>query len=165
MNRTLSVIGGGRLTKCRSVLRMSAPDPTPRQRTPRTVLWLALIVALGLGLRSYHYLRNPPVWHDEAALIHNVLHLDWADLLGPLYYSEACPPLFLAAEKAIVALLGDGTFALRLLPFTASCVVVVALLVVARSVLPRWGQLWFALVLACGDHLLWHCCEAKPYAV
>ena len=84
------------------------------------MLWLALIVALGLGLRSYHYLRNPPVWHDEAALIHNVLHLDWADLLGPLYYSEACPPLFLAAEKAIVALLGDGTFALRLLPFTAS---------------------------------------------
>src|SRR5262249_13046968 len=139
--------------------------PVPAEKGRRAVPWLGAIVAVGLGLRSYHYLGNPPVWHDEAAQIYNVMNLDWAHLLGPLYYSEACPPLFLSTEKALAALLGDGTFALRLLPFLASCAALIALIAPARLVLPWWGQLWFAAALACSDRLLWHCCEAKPYAV
>src|SRR5436190_18584394 len=133
----------------------------PRGRFP----WVLLIVTLGLALRTHHFLGNPPLWHDEAAQIQNALDLDLADLLGPLYYSEACPPLFLAAEKAVVALLGDSPFALRLLPFLASCAVMVGLVLIGRLILPRSALIWLALVLAGSDRLLWHCCEAKPYAV
>ena len=35
--------------------------------------WTAAWVAFGLGLRLFHYLRDPSVWHDEAFLILNVL--------------------------------------------------------------------------------------------
>src|SRR5260370_1178441 len=35
----------------------------------------------------------------------------------------------------------------------------------ARRLLPLWGAVWFALLLGCSDRLLFHCCEAKPYAV
>src|SRR5689334_11034751 len=72
--------------------------------------WLiAALVALGLGLRAYHYLRDAPVWHDEHALIWNVLTKQGAELLGPLHYSEAAPPLFLALEQGVVHVLGDST--------------------------------------------------------
>ena len=57
--------------------------------------WLALWVIVGLVLRLIHYVRSPSVWHDEAALIVNVIDLDFARLLGPLLHSEAAPPLFL----------------------------------------------------------------------
>ena len=90
-------------------------------RTLRPLPWFACLVALGLGLRTYHYLVNHVVWHDEAALINNVLGKTFAEYLGPLYYAEAAPPLFLALEKVAVLALGSATYAVRLLPVLASC--------------------------------------------
>ena len=105
------------------------PAQRPRGRVP----WLLLIVGLGLGLRTFTWVGNPPLWHDEAAQIYNVLHLDLAEVLGPLYYSEACPPLFLVAEKAVVAVLNavckvraldcvcPGVFLFSRTPLTGRC--------------------------------------------
>ena len=59
------------------------------------------LVALGLALRGYHYFREPSMWHDEAAVAVNVLNRGYADLLGPLTFHEAAPPLFLWLEKAV----------------------------------------------------------------
>jgi hypothetical protein len=123
------------------------------------------LVVFGLGLRFYHYLVNYPVWHDEAALINNVLGKSPAEYFGPLYYSEAAPPLFLILEKAAVAVFGSGTFALRLVPFAASCAAFLGLVFIGRRVLPAGALPWFILLLATSDRLLWHACEAKPYAV
>lgn len=129
--------------------------------------WLGVpaAVILGLALRSYHYLRCPDVWHDEAALIVNVLGLSFSRMLGPLIHSEAAPPLFLMAERAIVLGLGDGEYALRLLPFAASCL---SMLLFAGLAWRMLGPLSAALAVglfAVSDRLLWHSCEAKPYAV
>src|SRR5262245_40065354 len=146
--------------------RAAAPTvPLPTHASRRGLVWLTLLALLGLSLRCYHYLSDPPVWHDEAAQIYNVLHKGHGDILGPLYYSEACPPLCLAVEKVVVGLLGDGTFALRLVPLLASCAGLVLLLILARRLLSPPAGLWFALLLATSDRLLWHACEAKPYAV
>src|SRR5260221_10638968 len=81
---------------------------------------LPVRVRSGLALRSYHYLRVPAVWHDETALVVNVLDNDFASLLGPLRWHEAAPPLFLWVERAVVLILGDDLLALRLFPFLAS---------------------------------------------
>src|SRR5205823_10849940 len=94
--------------------------------------WTGLLVTLGLALRLYHYLRDPSMWHDEAALVLNVLGKSFTGLLGPLFFAEAAPPLFLWVEKAVALLLGDGTFALRLVPFLASCAALVGVVGVAR---------------------------------
>jgi hypothetical protein len=124
-----------------------------------------ILVLFGLLLRGYHYLRNPAMWHDEAALVLNVLGKSFSELLGPLYFSEAAPPLFLWAEKVLVLLLGESTYALRLLPFLASSAVLVLGWMFARRCLSPSAALWFLLLLACSDRLLWHACEAKPYAL
>ncbi len=80
------------------------------------------LLALGLALRGYHYFREPSMWHDEAAVAVNVLNRGYADLLGPLTFHEAAPPLFLWLEKTVCLALGDGVFALRLPAFLASCI-------------------------------------------
>jgi hypothetical protein len=131
-------------------------------KRPRFLIGGAIL--LGVLLRSYHFFRDPVVWHDEAALLINVVRLGFGDLLGPLLHAEAAPPLFLWLERTAALLLGDGTLALRLPPFLAS---LAALGLVAwtawREVGPT-GACWTTLLFASSDRLLWHACEAKPYA-
>jgi hypothetical protein len=122
------------------------------------------LVLVGLALRLYHYARNPAMWHDEAAAVLNVLDKTFRELLGPLEYAEAAPPLFLWLEKLVVLTLGDGTYALRLLPFLASCAALMLFAWLARQVLRPRAVAWAVLIFACNDHLLWHACEAKPYS-
>jgi hypothetical protein len=131
----------------------------------RAIPWTTCLVALGLGLRLYHYLRNPSMWHDEAALVLNVLGKGFADLLGPLCFCEAAPPLFLWIERVVALTLGEGTYLLRLLPCLASCAALLLLVPVARRVLRPAAVPWAILLFASADNLLWHACEAKPYSI
>jgi hypothetical protein len=138
---------------------------------PDLARWLAgrrlvlLLLAFGLALRAYHYLRGRCVWHDEAALLVNVLERGFLDLLGPLRFHEAAPPLFLWLTKAASLLLGDGVLALRLVPFLASCAALLLLASAARHLLSLGALPWALLLFACSEQLAWHTCEAKPYAV
>jgi len=131
----------------------------------KPAFWTACFVVLGIVLRVYHYARNPSIWHDEAALILNVIGKNFAELLGPLRFSEAAPPLFLWIALPVFLTLGDGTYALRVVPFVASCLALVLLAVVARRLLAAEAVPWVVLPFAVADTILWHSCEAKPYAV
>lgn len=124
-----------------------------------------LLIALGIGLRAFHYLRDPSMWHDEAAIVLNVLERDYGGLLGELSRTQSAPPLYLFLEKTIILLLGDSTLALRLLPFLASCGSLVLLYGIGRRVLPAAAVPFALVLLAFSDRLLWHACEAKPYAL
>jgi hypothetical protein len=128
-------------------------------------VWTVVLVILGLTLRTYHYFREPAVWHDEAALIVNVLGKSFQEQLGPLYLAEAAPPMFLWVEKAVVVTLGDNPLTFRLIPFLASCLALLLLVPIARRFLKPEAVPWAVLLFACSEQLLWHCCEAKPYAV
>jgi hypothetical protein len=139
------------------------PEMPSRWLSRTHILWIILI--LGLALRGYHYLRNRAVWHDEAVVLVNVLERDFGELLGPLRFHEAAPPLFLWSCKAAALTLGDSPFAFRLLPFLASCAALVLLVRVARRLLSPEAVPWAVLLFACSEQLLWHCCEAKPYAL
>src|SRR5206468_12575562 len=86
-------------------------------------------------------------------------------LLGPLRFAEAAPPLFLWVERGVILSLGDSTFALRLVPFAASCLVVVLVARVGKMLGGTTLALWATLLVATSDRLLWHACEAKPYAI
>jgi hypothetical protein len=134
-----------------------------RSRTG-TVALIAAVLA-GLGLRAYHYARDRPVWHDEAALVLNAIGKSYSELLGPLFFHEAGPPLFLWLTRAASQGLGDGPFALRLVPFLASCLALVGVAVVARRLLAPGGAALATALFALSEMLAWHASEAKPYAV
>ena len=101
-----------------------------RRRAPFPGCCLSLVLACCCGCCTM--CRDPAVWHDEAAMILNVLAKDFGALLGPLLHYEAAPPLFLWLEKACVLLLGDSTYALRLPSLLASCGSLVVLAWLAR---------------------------------
>jgi hypothetical protein len=124
-----------------------------------------LLVVLGLSLRAWHYLRGPSIWGDEAALIVNVLGKDFGELLGSLLLHQAAPPLFLWLEKAVSIVIGDGTYALRFIPFAASCASMVLMAYVGRRVVRAEALGWVLLLFAVSDRLLHHACEAKQYAL
>ncbi|HWB13924.1 MAG TPA: glycosyltransferase family 87 protein [Pirellulales bacterium] len=127
--------------------------------------WTGTFLAIGLVLRLYHYLRDPSLWHDEAALVINVLDKSFLELLGPLRFSEAAPPLFLWLEKGVSLIAGESLLALRFAPLAASCAALVLFVPVARRVLHPAAVPWAVLLFAVSDRLLWHACEAKQYAV
>lgn len=133
-----------------------------RSVAERHVAWL---VVLGMALRAWHYLRDPSIWTDEANLILNVLGKSFGELLGPLSFAEAGPPLFLWIEKAVSLTLGDGLYALRFVPFAASCASMVLMPYIARRVVRPAAVGWVVLLFAVSDRLLHHACEAKQYAV
>jgi 4-amino-4-deoxy-L-arabinose transferase-like glycosyltransferase len=130
---------------------------------PWYLCWFA--VGFGLVLRLARYLANPSVWHDEAALIVNVLQRNFQQLLGNLSFSEGAPPGFLWLERALAITLGDSTYLLRLVPMLAGCLSLLLFAWLAWRLLPRSASPWAVLIFACSDRLLWHAAEAKPYAL
>lgn len=138
---------------------------TVLDRPRRIISWTGILVVVGLALRLLHFWRDYVVWQDEAALLANVLTKNFREMLGPLALFEAAPPLFLWLEKACLIAMGDAMYALRLMPFLASCGSLLLLTWLARQVLRADAVPWAVLLIACSDRLLWHSCEAKPYAV
>lgn len=123
-----------------------------------------LLVVLGLALRLYHYLREPSLWHDEAALVVNVLGKTFSELLGPLRFSEAAPPFFLWLEKAVTIVWGDSLYALRAPSLLAACAALLLFVPLARRWLAPAAAPWAVFLMAASDRLLWHGCEAKQYS-
>ncbi len=141
------------------------PAPQPKRVRITTATGLVLLVGLGLILRIYHFLCMPSVWHDEAALLVNVLRLDFRQMLGPLLIHEAAPPLFLMIERAVMLVFGDSIVALRMVPFLAGCASVVLVALLAKRLLAPHAAMWAVALFAVSDRLLWHAVEAKPYSV
>ena len=73
----------------------------------RPSFWIGVGLAPGLFLRFYHAGRNPLIWHDEAALVINLLLKYYSELLGPLYWVQPAPPFFLWSERSMVLLHGE----------------------------------------------------------
>jgi peptidoglycan/LPS O-acetylase OafA/YrhL len=141
--------------------RLTRPLPVP-SLTPAGLT--AAVVGIGVGLRLLHYLRNPDVWHDEAALLVNVVERSYGGLIGALTFNEAAPPLFLWVERAIAVGVGDSPWTLRLLPLAASCAALVAFIPLVRR-LGRGAGLVALLLMACSPELVAHSVEAKPYTL
>lgn len=130
----------------------------------RIALCLTAFTFLGYGLRAWHFMRNDPVWHDEAALIVNVLHKSYGEIWGPRFFEETGPPLFLALEKAVASVLGDSAMSFRLVPLAAGFAAFFLTLRAARKLAAPIEVAVLAFAFGLSDRLLWHCTEAKPYS-
>jgi hypothetical protein len=129
-------------------------------------LLIPALVVLGLGLRSYHYLRDRAVWQDEAGLLLTVTARGFGDLfLGQVDYHQAAPPLYLCVLKTVSLTLGDSSYALRLPSFLASCAALFLFVSLARRLLSPQATTWAVLLFAVSEQLLWHASEAKAYSV
>ena len=91
----------------------SSPDDAKRKSCACRGL-LLLVVCAGVIFRSVQYAWRTSLWHDEALVTLNVMHRTYAQLLRPLDYTQAAPPLFLWIERWIYLHWGFGEDQLRL---------------------------------------------------
>jgi surface polysaccharide O-acyltransferase-like enzyme len=127
-------------------------------------IWMTAALACGIALRLAHYARTPDVWHDEAALLVNIVERGYRELLEPLTYDQAAPPLFMWALRWIVEHVSDELWALRL-PSVVASLAALLLLVPATRVLQARVAPVALVLMAASPRLLWHSAEARPYAM
>lgn len=122
-------------------------------------------VAAGVAVRAARFADNRALWYDEAMLALNVVERGFSDLLRPLDYTQAAPPLFLLLEKLAVAGLGESEQALRLVPFLAGVTALILFRLLAARVLPGLGGLVALALFAVAEPLVYWSTEAKQYSL
>jgi hypothetical protein len=127
--------------------------------------WRWACVAAGVLVRLAHVLRDPPLWHDEAALVLNAVYLDVAECFGRLLHHEAAPPVFRVLERLTRRTCGESALALRLPVLLIGCLSLILFAALARRVVPPRPAVLATALFAASDRLVWHATEAKPYAV
>jgi hypothetical protein len=137
----------------------------PVRPAPRIAIgFFVALVLLGVGLRLTALLSDRCLWLDEAMLALNLVNRSPAQLLEPLDWNQGAPVGFLLAVKATISTLGTTEFALRLVPFVASCAGLVGFVWLARRILPAHAALFATAMLALSPYLISYAGECKQYA-
>lgn len=124
---------------------------------------MLVAVVFGVACRVRQYLADTSFWADEASLVINIRVKTAKQLLGPLQFDQAAPPLFLLAERGIVRTLGEGELAMRSMPFACGLMTLGLFVLLSRRLLePPWDAL-AVLLFGISEMLIWHSTEVKPY--
>jgi hypothetical protein len=129
-------------------------------------LWLVLgaFLAVGVAARLRQYAGCPSYWYDESYLLLNVFSRGFADLLGPLAYRQAAPPVFLWSLRGLYELGGGSEWLMRLPALLSSLAALALMVPLARGVVGGRGWVWAVAFCAVSNHAVSHGCEVKPYA-
>jgi|GEM_PF-1463413 len=124
---------------------------------------LLIAMVFGTACRVRQYFADTSFWADEASLVINIRMKTAKQLLGPLEFDQAAPPLFLLIERGIVRTLGESELAMRSLPFTCGLIALGLFVFLSRRLFePPWDAL-AVLLFGISEMLVWHSTEVKPY--
>ncbi len=131
----------------------------------RRCFHLVLIsVAIGMILRVVQYLHHNSYWNDEAALVLNIVRRNLRDLLQPLDFAQAAPPLFLWAERGLYLRFGSSEYVLRALPVLLGLASLPLFAMLAWRLLRPVGAAWAVAWFAVNDRIIPQVCEVKQYS-
>lgn len=83
-------------------------------------LLILLIVLIGIFLRTYVYLQNVSLFHDEGGMALNLVEKSYRQLFFRLDYCQQAPPLFLVMSKFMISKFGITEMVLRFMPYIFS---------------------------------------------
>lgn len=121
-------------------------------------------LALGAGLRVYHWAAGRSLWLDEAYIAANVQARDLIGLLQPLEYNQSAPYLFLASTDVLTEFLGFDERVLRFLPLAASLVSLALFWKLAQGRLNPWLAALVVAAMSFTYQLVYYAQEFKHYA-
>jgi len=140
----------------------SLPDGQSWARRHAVALMVGVVVFSTI-CRVRQYLADTSFWADEASLVINIRMKTARQLLGPLQFDQAAPPLFLLIERGIVGALGESELAMRAFPFVGGLIALGLFVFLSRRLLePPWDAL-AVLLFGISEMLIWHSTEVKPY--
>jgi hypothetical protein len=123
------------------------------------------LAGIGLVLRTRAFVFNRAMWDDELMLALGVSDRGLGELLlEPLAYGQSAPPGFLVLVWLVTRVMGTADWALRLVPFLAGVVLLVASVLLAeRALRSRAARLTFVGIVALSPLLIYYASEFKPY--
>jgi hypothetical protein len=138
----------------------AARSPADRRRFHLVLIW----VAVGTILRVVQYLHHNSYWNDEAALVLNIVRRNFRDLLQPLDFAQAAPPLFLWAERGLYLRFGSSEYVLRALPVLLGLASLPLFAALAWRLLRPAGAAWAVAWFAVNDRIIPQVAEVKQYS-
>jgi len=121
------------------------------------------LFGVGVLLRLWAFLARGALWNDEAGLALNVVGRSFSQVARPFVYQQYAPYLYVVGSKVVADVLGPSERALRLWSFIAGCLLLPAMLWLARQV-SGWAAALFALALLVPNPMLVrYATEFKPY--
>jgi hypothetical protein len=140
--------------------RAEAADPHTR-----TCFRLVLIsMGVGVVLRLVQYFHHTSYWNDEAALVLNILQRDYRELLRPLDFAQAAPPLFLWVERWVALRFGSSEYALRAFPVLLGLGALPLFATLAWRLLRPAGAAWAVAWFSVNNRIVPQVCEVKQYS-
>jgi Dolichyl-phosphate-mannose-protein mannosyltransferase len=124
-----------------------------------------IVCSLGIFLRMWQYSANRSLWVDEAKLASNIVNRSFAGLMAPLDSYQGAPIAFLFTEKALIELLGNHDYVLRLFPLLASILAVFLMWRVAEIYIGGWGSLFALSFFVICNNLIYYASEVKQYSI
>ena len=128
----------------------------------KTITWALLVV--GVVTRLGQYLYNRPFWGDELALIDNLVHRSFIELLAPLDHVQAAPVGFLWLSKLSLMLFGESTYSMRLIPLLAGITSIFLFWLLVRRVAPVALPIALGLFVS-SNWLIYYANETKQYSL
>ncbi|MET0390822.1 MAG: hypothetical protein ABW321_32915 [Polyangiales bacterium] len=122
------------------------------------------LAGIGFLVRVWAFLVRGALWNDEAGLGLNIVGRQLAEVARPFVYQQYAPYLYVLTTKLLVAVAGPSEHVLRLLSVVAGCMLLPAMLLLARAA-SGWSAALFALALLVPNPtLVRYASELKPYA-
>jgi hypothetical protein len=118
---------------------------------------------VGTALRLEQFARRRPLWLDECMLALNIASRSALELIRPLDYNQAAPPVFLWIERLAVCAGGVNEVALRSWPFAAGVILLAVLWPLGRRLGGPAVAAAAVTMAALSPTLARHADEAKPY--
>lgn len=126
--------------------------------------WSILALLLGVVVRLVQYLSNRSLWGDEVNVALNIVNRSYLELLKPLDHNQAAPPGFLWIEKTAVQLFGNSEYALRLFPFVAGIIALLAFYKLANTYASKFAVPIAITLFACLKYTVYYTTEVKQYS-
>jgi hypothetical protein len=142
-----------------------APEGTNNQSSRVAAIIASAAIALGVSLRVLEFLRDRPLWLDEAMLALNIAARPLAQLARPLDYDQTGPLLYLWIERLVVVIGGVSERSLRVLPFVAGLALLPAIWFMARRLAGMTAAAIAVVLASLSLALVSFSAEAKQYGV
>jgi hypothetical protein len=147
---------------------LDQPEPrsvaSPRDESRHWRAGLLLAVLLGVTFRVTQYLWRHSIWHDEASLLLNIARKSARELLGPLQYHQAAPPLFLLSLKGLYTTLGGSEYVVRSVSLLSGVIALALFAFLSWRLLPKPQAVIATTFFALSEKLIWHSVEVKQYS-
>lgn len=123
-----------------------------------------IIVLLGAFLVVYHWAIGRPMWLDEEMIALNVRERGLADLARGLWLGQSAPYGWLAGERGMLVVFGDGERSMRFVPAVLAVCTIVAAWWVGRRWLGAAAGTLLVLLCTFGEWISYYSVELKQYS-